>query len=53
MKLVYESNCCADDENSNFQLFVSFFFDRRFGYFKRTVATVLMVPFVIDEFRAW
>ena len=35
------------------QLFVSFFFDRRFGLFKRTVAAVLMVPFMIDEFRAW
>ena len=35
------------------QLFVSFFFNMRFGIFKRTVAAVLMVPFMIDEFRAW
>ena len=34
-------------------LFVSFFFDRWFGLFKKTVAAVLMVPFMIDEFRAW
>ena len=34
-------------------LFVSFFLNMIFGLFERTVAAVLMVPFMIDEFRAW
>ena len=36
-----------------FPLFESFFFNIRFCLFERTVAAVLMVPFMIDEFRAW